>query len=142
MLFQTVAGDLHRHQIGPCCCLKGGQIGLHLDRAARGVLCFDELAEQTVAYGAHDPGLAPSRVRQLATSRAVVLLPLVPVMPTSSILRRVTVEMTGQLGETSGKIPMPMRGSGSPEGRILRPPPAARRSLLSHRLFDKRLPST
>lgn len=110
MLHQTVAGDLHRHQIGPLL-LQGGQIGLHLDRAARGVLCFDELAEQTVAYGAHDPGLAPQQGAPIGHQQGRGAFAVgARDAHQLQLLRRVTVEMAGQLGETSGRFLMPMQG--------------------------------
>ena len=133
-----MAGDLHRHQIGPLL-LQGGQIGLHLDRAARGVLCFDELAKQTVAYGAHDPGLAPQQGAPVGHQQGRGAFAVgARDAHQLQLLRRVTVEMTGQLGETSGKIPHADAGDlgrRRDEFSVLLKQHGGRS--LSHRLFDE-----
>ena len=138
VLHQTVAGDLHRHQIGPLL-LQGGKIGLHLHGAACGVFRFHQFTEQAIAYGAHHPGLASQQGAPVGDQQGSGALAVgAGDAHQLQLLRRIVIEMAGQFGEASGQILDPEtgdRGGGGHEFPILLKQDGGRS--LSHRLFDE-----
>ena len=138
MLHQTMAGDLHRHQIRPLR-LQRRQIGLHLHGAAGGVFRLCQFTKQAVAYGAHHPGLAIQQGAPVGDQQCRGALAIGAGDPHQcEFAGWLIVEIASQLGEASRKIPHSDAGS---RGRwrnkftILLKHNSGRS--LSHRLFDE-----
>ena len=138
MLHQTMAGDLHRHQIRPLR-LQRSQIGLHLHGATGGIFRFDQIAKQAVADGAHHTRLATQQGAPVGDQQCRSALAVGAGDPDQiQFLGWLIVEIARKSREVSGQIPHPDTGNRSrwwDKFTILLKHNSGRS--LSHRLFDK-----